>query len=154
MYEYPDRPRVTVDEYPDRSRVTVERVDGRFVLLGLIVAITFVVARDLEPARPAALVARERAADRVLVEVDRTQLCYRARRRRYAETVPSLLFAGGRFMRLALRHELDIHLEGGGDGYVQRITGEGIDLELERRGASVVRLEVGDRPAPVLADVC
>jgi hypothetical protein len=129
-------------------------VDGRLVLLGLVVAITFVVARDLEPARPAAVLARERAADRVLVEVDRTQLCYRQRRRRYAETIPSLLFAGGRFMRLALRHELDIHLEGGGDRYAQRITGEGIDLALERRGGELVRLQVGDRPAPRLAAAC
>ena len=91
-------------------------MDGRLVLLGLIVAIAFVVARDMQPARPAAVVARERAADLVLVEVDRTQLCYRERRRRYAATVPSLQFAGGHFMRLTLRHELDIHLEAGGDG--------------------------------------
>ena len=129
-------------------------MDGRLVLLGLIVAIAFVVARDLQPARPATVVARERAADLVLVEVDRTQLCYRQRRRRYAATVPSLLFAGGHFMRLALRHDLDIHLEAAGDGYAQRITGEGIDIALERRGAEVVRLEVGDRPAPRLAASC
>ena len=129
-------------------------MDGRLVLLGLIVAIAFVVARDMQPARPAAVVARERAADLVLVEVDRTQLCYRERRRRYAATVPSLQFAGGHFMRLALRHELDIHLEATGDGYAQRITGEGIDMALERRGSELVRLEVGDRPAPRLAASC
>ena len=129
-------------------------MDGRLVLLGLIVAIAFVVARDMQPARPAAVVARERAADLVLVEVDRTQLCYRERRRRYAATVPSLQFAGGHFMRLALRHELDIHLEATGDGYAQRITGEGIDLALERSGSELVRLEVGDRPAPRLAASC
>lgn len=129
-------------------------MDGRLVLLGLIVAIAFVVARDMQPARPPAVVARERAADLVLVEVDRTQLCYRERRRRYAATVPSLQFAGGHFMRLALRHELDIHLEATGDGYAQRITGEGIDLALERSGSELVRLEVGDRPAPRLAASC
>jgi hypothetical protein len=129
-------------------------MDGRLVLLGLIVAITFVVARDMEPARPAEQRARERAADAVLVEVDRTQLCYRQRRRRYAETVPSLQFAGGHFMRTALRNELDIHLAATGDGYVQRITGEGVNATLERRGAEVVRLEVGDRAAPRLASAC
>jgi hypothetical protein len=129
-------------------------MDGRLVLLGLIVAITFVVARDMQPTRPPAVVARERAADVVLVEVDRTQLCYRDRRRRYADTIPSLLFAGGHFMRLALRYELDIHLEATGDGYSQRITGEGIDIALERRGSELVRVEVGDRPAPAVATSC
>ena len=129
-------------------------MDGRLVLLGLIVVIAFVAARDLEPARPAAVLARERAADAVLVEVDRTQLCYRQRRRCYAETVPSLLFAGGHFMRLALRHDLDIHLDASGDAYALRVTGEQVDLALQRRGADLVRLEVGDRPVPRLAERC
>ena len=129
-------------------------MDGRLVLLGLIVVIAFVAARDLEPARPAAVLARERAADAVLVEVDRTQLCYRQRRRRYAETVPSLLFAGGHFMRLALRHDLDIHLDASGDAYALRVTGEQVDLALQRRGADLVRLEVGDRPAPRVSTSC
>ena len=129
-------------------------MDGRLVLLALIVVATFVVARDLEPARSAEQLARERAADAVLVEVDRTQQCYRARRHRYAATVPSLQFARGRFMRTALRYDLDIHLRASGDGYVQRITGVGIDAVLERRGAEVVRLEVGDRARPQLAEGC
>jgi hypothetical protein len=129
-------------------------VDGRLVLLGLIVVIAFFVARDMEPARSAAVLARERAVDTVLVEVDRTQQCYRRRRHRYADTVPSLQFAGGHFMRTALRHHLDIHLDAAGDGYVQRITGSGVDAVLERRGAEVVRLEVGDRAAPRLASDC
>ena len=129
-------------------------MDGRLVLLGLIVVIAFVAARDLEPARPAAVLARERAADAVLVEVDRTQLCYRQRRRRYAETVPSLLFAGGHFMRLALRHDLDIQLDASGDAYALRVTGEQVDVALQRRGADLVRLEVGDRPTPRLASGC
>jgi hypothetical protein len=129
-------------------------VDGRLVLLGLIVAIAVIAARDMEPARSAALLARERAVDSVLVEVDRTQQCYRQRRRRYAETVPSLQFAGGHFMRTALRHRLDIHLSADGDRYVQRITGDGVDATLERRGAELVRLEVGDRAAPRLMRGC
>jgi hypothetical protein len=129
-------------------------VDGRLVLLALIVVITFVVARDLEPARSTAQLARERAADAVLVEVDRTQQCYYARRERYAATVPSLQFARGRFMRTALQHELDIHLRATDGGYVQRITGTGIDAVLERRGDEVVRLDVGDRAAPQLARGC
>jgi hypothetical protein len=90
----------------------------------------------------------------VLVEVDRTQQCYRQRRRSYAETIPSLQFAGGHFMRTALRHGLDIHLSADDDHYVQRITGEGVDATLERRGAELVRLEVGDRATPRLMHGC
>jgi hypothetical protein len=129
-------------------------MDGRLVLLGLFVVAGLVVARDMEPARSAEQLARERAADRVLVEVDRTQLCYRERRRRYAETIPSLQFAGGHFMRTALREDLDIHLRATGDGYVQRITGVGVSSVLERRGADVVHLDVGDRAAPQPASRC
>ena len=129
-------------------------MDGRLVLLGLIVVMAALVARDMEPARSAEQIARDRAVDAVLVEVDRTQQCYRSRRRRYAETIPSLQFAGGHFMRTALTHDLDIHLRASGDSYVQRITGAGVDAVLERRGAEVVRLSVGDRAAPALAARC
>ena len=129
-------------------------MDGRLVLLGLIVAIAVVIARDMEPARSASLLARERAVDAVLVEVDRTQQCYRRRRHRYADTIPSLQFAGGHFMRTALAHDLDIHLAVTGDGYVQRITGSGVDAVLERQGSELVRLVVGDRPAPRPAEGC
>jgi hypothetical protein len=133
-------------------------MDGRLVLLGLIVVMAVIVTRDMDPARPTAEaradLARERAADVVLVEVDRTQLCYRRRRHRYAETIPSLQFAGGHFMRTALTHKLDIRLEARGDGYVQHITGEGVDAVLERRGGELVRLSVGDRAAPRPATGC
>jgi hypothetical protein len=131
-------------------------VDGRLVLLGLIIGLTFVVARDLEPARPAAVLARERAADSVLVEVDRAQQCRWTRRHAYADTVPSLLFSGGRFMRTALQNKLDIQLEASADGQVYRlrVIGDLVDASLERRGADLVRLEVGDRPAPRLARAC
>jgi hypothetical protein len=129
-------------------------MDGRLVLLGLVVVIAVVVARDMEPARSAALVARERAAAAVLVEVDRTQQCYFRRRERYTDSIPSLQFARGRFMRTAHTHDLDIHLSASGDRYVQRITGEGVEAVLERRGADVVRLDVGDRDPPELARSC
>ena len=129
-------------------------MDGRLVLLALIVVLAFFVARDMEPARSAAQLARERAVDTVLVEVDRTQQCYRRRRHRYADTIPSLQFAGGHFMRTALRHRLDIQLSANGERYVQRITGEGIEATLERRGGELVRLEVGDRAPPRLAGRC
>jgi hypothetical protein len=129
-------------------------VDGRLVLLGLIVGIAVVVARDLEPTPPPAVLARERAADAVLVEIDRTQQCYFRRRERYTDSIPSLQFARGRFVRTALVNDLDIELRTVPGGYVQRITGEGVDALLERRGTKVVRLDVGDRPAPRLARGC
>jgi hypothetical protein len=63
---------------------------------------------------------------------------------------------GGSFMRTALRHHLDIELmaTAGGRGYVQRITGLGVDAVLERRGTRLVRLDVGDRRPPALATGC
>src|SRR5215216_840194 len=71
-------------------------VDGRLVLLGFIVVIAGVTARDLTPARPSGAAAADRAqrqaVDAVLVEVDRAQLCYFARRDQYADTIPSLAF--------------------------------------------------------------
>ena len=127
-------------------------MDGRLVLLGLIVVITVVVARDMKPTASAEQLARERAAAFVLVEVDRTQQCYLRRRQRYARSIPSLLFAGGHFMRTALRHRFDIRVRATADGYVQRVTGEGIEAMLERRGTDVVRVEApGD---PELAAGC
>ena len=131
-------------------------VDGRLVLLGLIVVSAFVVARDLEPARPAVVLARERAADAVLVDVDHAQQCRMARRHAYADTIPSLLFTGGRFMRTALTNDLDIQLRTSADGqaYRLRVTGDMVDASLERRGADLVALEGGDRPAPRVAPRC
>lgn len=112
------------------------------------------VARDMQPARSAAQVARDRAAEAVLVEIDRTQQCYFRRRERYTDSIPSLQFARGRFMRTAYLNELDIDLRLVPGGYVQQITGEGVSLLLERRGSEVVRLETGDRPEPALARGC
>jgi hypothetical protein len=138
----------------------LHRVDGRFVLLGLIVALAGATARNLEPVRPAgeerAERVRELAVDAVLVEVDRTQLCHLERRRHYADTVPALQFTGGAFMRTALQHDLDITLRTtmGGQGYEERIAGADVSAVLERRGTQLVRVNVGDRAAPRLASGC
>jgi hypothetical protein len=135
-------------------------VDGRLVLLGLVVVIAGATVWDLEPSRPAVEVraerARERVVDVVLVEVDRTQLCRYRFRERYADSVPSLQFSGGRFARLAYTNDLDIqvHATAGGRGYVQRVTGAGVDAVVERRGTELVRVEVGDRPPPRLDREC
>jgi hypothetical protein len=135
-------------------------VDGRFVLLGLIVVIAGTTARNLQPVRqPAEELAdraRERALDTVLVEVDRAQLCYLERRRQYADTIPSLQFAGGRFMRPALQNDLDITLRTRDDDrwYQVRVSAFGINGVLERRGTELVRLDVGDRRSPPVARGC
>ena len=135
-------------------------MDGRLVLLALVVVIAGATVWDLEPSRPAAEVRaereRERVVDAVLTEVDRTQLCRYRFRERYAASVPSLQFTGGRFARLAYSNDLDIQLRATADGrgYVQRITGAGVNAVVERRGAELVRIDVGDRPPPRLDREC
>jgi hypothetical protein len=135
-------------------------VDGRLVLLGLIVVLAGATVRNLDPVRPAGADAAERATERaldtVLVEVDRTQQCYFRRRDQYADTVPSLQFARGHFMRLALTHHLDISLSTREQGrwYQARVSGFGIDGVIERDGTELVRLDVGDRAKPVVTDGC
>jgi hypothetical protein len=135
-------------------------VAGRFVLLGFIVVLAGVTARNLQPVQPpgaiAAEHAQERAIDAVLVEFDRAQLCYRRRRDQYADTIPSLAFAGGHYMRTALQNGLDITLEttAGGRGYTQRVRGVGLSAVVQRRGLEVVRLDVGARSPPQLATHC
>jgi hypothetical protein len=130
-------------------------VDGRFVLLGFIVALAGFTARNLQPVRPAGALAaeqaQERAIDTVLIEVDRAQLCYARRRAQYADTVPSLQITGGPFMRVALQHDLDITLStaDGGRAYEASVRGAGIHGVIGRRGPDLVRLDVGDRRAPV-----
>jgi hypothetical protein len=130
------------------------------VLLGFIVVLAGAAARNLDPVRPAGADAAERASERaldaVLVDVDHTQQCYFRRRDRYADTVPSLQFAGGRFMRLALRNDLDITLRTRDEGrwYQVRVTGFGIDGVLERDGRELVRLDVGDRENPAVTGDC
>ena len=135
-------------------------MDGRLVLLGFIVVLAGVTARNLQPVRPAGALqaerASERAVDAVLVDVDHTQQCYFRRRDRYADTVPSLQFAGGRFMRLALQHDLDISLRVEDDArwYQVRVSGFGVRGVLERRGPTLERLDVGDRAKPAVARAC
>ena len=135
-------------------------MDGRLVLLGFIVVLAGATARNLQPVRSEGAAAAERASERaldaVLVDVDHTQQCYFRRRDRYADTVPSLQFAGGRFMRLALANDLDSTLATRDEGrwYQVRVTGFGIDGVLERDGRELVRVEVGDRERPAVTTEC
>jgi len=59
-------------------------------------------------------------------------------------------------MRIALQHDLDISLfaRDGGRSYEARVSGVGIHGVIGRRGAELVRLDVGDRRAPVPAPGC
>ena len=130
------------------------------ILLGVIVVIAGTTARNLQPV-PSAAEERaertlERALDAVLVEVDRSQLCYLRRRDRYADTIPSLQFTRGHFMRRALQNDLDITLRTSEDGqrYQARVTGLDVAAVLERRGTELTRLEVGDRAPPQVATSC
>ena len=135
-------------------------MDGRFVLLGCIVVVAGFTARNLQPVRPAGAVAAElaqqRAVDAVLVELDRAQLCYAERRDEYADTLPSLAFAGGHYMRTAMENRLDITLQtrDGGHGYQARVSGAGADGVIGRDGGKLVTLDVGNRRAPVPATAC
>jgi hypothetical protein len=135
-------------------------VDGRFVLLGCIVVVAGFTARNLQPVQPAGAVAAElaqqRAVDAVLVEVDRAQLCYAGRRDEYADTLPSLAFAGGHYMRTAMENHLDITLQTreGGSAYEARVSGDGAAGVIARAGDELVKLDVGDRRAPVPAATC
>jgi hypothetical protein len=135
-------------------------VDGRFVFLGFIVVLAGVTAHNLRPVRPAGAIAaeqaQERALDAVLIDLDHAQICYAHRRSQYADTIPSLQFAGGAYMRIALQHDLDISLftRDGGRSYEARVSGVGIHGVIGRRGPDLVRLDVGDRRAPVPATGC
>jgi len=135
-------------------------VDGRLVLLGCIVLVAAYTARNLQPVRPAGAVAAEqaqqRAVDAVLVELDRAQLCYARRRDEYADTLPSLAFAGGHYMRTAMENHLDItlHTRDGGDSYEARVSGDGAGGVIGRDGGQLVTLDVGDRRTPVPARGC
>ena len=135
-------------------------MDGRFVLLGCIVVVAGFTARNLQPVRPAGAVAAEQAqqhaVDAVLVELDRTQLCYARRQDEYADTLPSLAFAGGHYMRTAMENHLDITLQtrDGGHAYEARVSGDGADGVIGREGDELVTLDVGDRRTPVPAASC
>jgi hypothetical protein len=142
------------------ARGILRFVDGRLVLLGLIVVLAAVTARNLQPVRPpgaeAAELAQQLALDVVIVEVDHAQLCYLRRRDRYADTLPSLAFAGGHYMRKAVENGLDITLQTdpGGTTYTQLVSGNGTRAVVQRRGLEVVRLDVGARSPPQLATHC
>ena len=135
-------------------------MDGRFVLLGCIVVVAGFTARNLQPVRPAGALAAEaaqqRAVDAVLVEVDHTQLCYARRRHEYADTLPSLAFAGGHYMRTAMEHHLDITLQthDDGRGYEAHVSGDDAEGVIARAGHELVKLDVGDRRAPAAARSC
>jgi hypothetical protein len=135
-------------------------VDGRLVFLGFIVVVAGFTARNLQPVRPAGAIAadqaQQRALDAVLIDFDHAQLCYARRRDQYADTISSLQFAGGSYMRIATQHDLDISLFTRDDGqsYAARVSGLGINGVIGRRGAEIDRLDVGGRRPPKPVSGC
>jgi hypothetical protein len=98
-----------------------------------------------EPQRSAVLAARA-----LLVEVDRTELCFWERHGRYsgsvaelqlnAEKVEGAGMPGSSIMHQLTMTGLTVDLDAGRDGrsYIQRVTGNGVDTYLERRGTEFV----------------
>jgi hypothetical protein len=86
------------------------------------------------------------AAQNLLVEVDRTELCYWERHGRYSESIAELqlnaekvngaTIAAAWIMPQMVAGGLNVTLDAGRDGksYIQRISGRGVDSYFERRG--------------------
>jgi hypothetical protein len=101
--------------------------------------------------------ARQVAAKRLLVEVDRHELCYRERFGRYTGRIVDFAVFGASSPQLqAASDGLRIELEASSDGrgYVQRITGDDVDVLLERRGREVRAMQSAGSGEPQLAPRC
>jgi hypothetical protein len=130
-------------------------VDGRLVLLALVVVLAVAIAVDFGPVQPPQEVRaqeqRERTAAAVLVEVDCAQQRRFRFRGEYAAGVPSLqLWGAAEFARDARVAELDVDVRAtlGGRGYAVRVAGIDVLALLERRDGRLTRLDTGDRPRP------
>ena len=115
------------------------------LVVALFAASTFrVMAQDdgdEGPERSAVLAARA-----LLVEVDRTELCYGERHGRYSDSVAELQLnaekvkgarvPGSSIVSQLTEGRFNLALDAGTDGrsYIQRITGNGVDTYFERRG--------------------
>lgn len=111
------------------------------LLLGSAVRVMAQDAGHDEPERSAVLAARA-----LLVEVDRTELCFWERHGRYsgsiaelqlnAEKVNGASMPGSSIMQQLTSTGLTVDLDAGRDGrsYIQRVTGDGVDTYFERRG--------------------
>lgn len=124
------------------------------VATALVVATTGAYARmDAEDARDV----RERAAERLLLRVDRNQMCHRDRFGRYASRLTDLAVVGASSGLSSIVHQgIAVTLEASrdGKGYLVRITGSDVDLILERRGRSIAGSAVPGKVAEQLQDRC
>ena len=126
-------------------------MDGRLVLLALVVVLAVGIAADFGPRRPEADAAAERTADAVLVEVDCAQQRRWRFRGEYASGLPALqLWGAAEFTRDARMAELDVDVSATEDGrsYAVRIAAADELARLERRDGELTRLETGDRKRP------
>jgi hypothetical protein len=131
-------------------------VDGRIVLLALVVVLAVGIAADFGPKRPHADAAAERTADAVLVEVDCAQQRRFRFRGEYAGGVPALqLWGVAEFTRdvREARLEVDVQASANGRAYAVRVAGADELARLERRDGELTRLETGDRARPPV-DAC
>ncbi len=126
-------------------------MDGRLVLLALVVVLAVAIAWDSGPERPRADAAAERTADAVLVEVDCAQQRRWRFRGEYADGVPALgLWGAAEFTRDAREARLDVDVQTSANGRAYALTITGVDelARLERRDGELTRLETGDRARP------
>ena len=130
-------------------------MDGRLVLLALVVVLAVAIAWDFGPVRPPeevrAQAQRERTADAVLIEVDCAQQRRFRFRGEYAGGVAALgLWGAAEFTRDARVAELDVNVRAtlGGRGYAVRVAGTEVLALLERRDGQLTRLDTGDRARP------
>lgn len=127
------------------------------IWIGVIVVLAIALLAILQHNRGEDRDARRAAASRLLVEIDRHELCYRERFGRYTgRTVDFAVFGAGSPQLQAAADGLGIELEASSDGrgYVQRITGDDVDVLVERRGREVRATQSDSSGAPPLAPRC
>ena len=124
-------------------RLTIGSVILALILGAWMVATVRILLRD-GPHEPDP--AKVREARSLLVEVDRTELCYWERYGRYSDSiadlqlnaskVPGSRLPGAYIMSSVARSGLTLDIDAGrtGGSYVQRIKGNGVDTYFERRG--------------------
>lgn len=114
------------------------------IIVVLAIALVFSLRDDDERDREG----RERAARKLIVEIDHDELCHRERFGRYTGRLTDLaaVSSGGYQVRGAA-DGLRIALEASRDGrgYVKRVTGGDVDYVIERRGREVIAAASGSR---------
>lgn len=127
------------------------------IWIGVIVVLAIAMLAILQHDREEDRDARQAAAKRLLVEIDRHELCYRERFGRYTGRTADFAVLGASSPQLeAASSGLRIELEASSDGrgYVQRITGDDVDVLVERRGREVRATQSSGSGEPQLAARC